>query len=659
MKKSILTFVLLILCSCVGAKTYMVKSPDGNIQVNVNTDKQFTYSVQFKGDVLINASPISMELQGGKTFGVNSKVKSAVVTPHRGKITAFAYKKAVVQDDYNELVLKCGDFSLLFRVYDQGAAYRFISNLKKNIIVKAEEATFNFAKDWQAFVPYSRENGDFEKQFGNSFENTYTHVSLSQWNAAKIAFTPVIVEADHGVKVALSEADLEDYPGMFVNNATHGTVLKGVFAPYPKEVKQGGHNNLELQVLSRENYIAKSKAFAKFPWRIINIASKDKELLDNDMVYRLASPARFSNTSWIKPGKVAWDWWNDWGIYGVDFKAGVNTQTYKAYIDFASRNHIEYVILDEGWAVNKKADLFQVVPEIDLKEIVDYAKSKNVGIILWAGCYAFDRDMEHVCKYYSEMGVKGFKIDFMNRDDELMVQFHYRAAAMAAKYHLLVDFHGTYKPTGLNRTYPNVINFEGVDGQEQNKWATTKDYDQVQYDVTVPYARMLVGQMDYTQGAMLNGTRDAYHPSNSCPMSQGTRAHQLAMYTVFFSPLNMLCDSPTNYEKEPECTEFISGVPTTWDATCPLDGKVGEYAAVARRKGSTWYVGVLTNWTARDIILDLSAIKAGGKKAVSFGDGVNADKNAQDYVKKEITIPVDGKLKVHLAPGGGFTLKIE
>ena len=314
-------------------------------------------------------------------------------------------------------------------------------------------------------------------------------------------------------------------------------------------------------------------------------------------------------------------------------------------------------VVDEGWAVNKKADLFQVVPEIDLKEIVDYAKSKNVGIILWAGCYAFDRDMEHVCKYYSEMGVKGFKIDFMNRDDELMVQFHYRAAAMAAKYHLLVDFHGTYKPTGLNRTYPNVINFEGVDGQEQNKWATTKDYDQVQYDVTVPYARMLVGQMDYTQGAMLNGTRDAYHPSNSCPMSQGTRAHQLAMYTVFFSPLNMLCDSPTNYEKEPECTEFISGVPTTWDATCPLDGKVGEYAAVARRKGSTWYVGVLTNWTARDIILDLSAIKAGGKKAVSFGDGVNADKNAQDYVKKEITIPVDGKLKVHLAPGGGFTLK--
>lgn len=659
MKKSLLTLLLLLVCCVAGAKSYTVSSPGGSIVVSVTTDKQFAYSVQFKNQVLISASPISMTLADGRTFGVKSKVRKAVSASHEGTINAVAYKKKTIRDNYNELTLQCGDFDLVFRVYDQGAAYRFVSHLKKDFIVEGEQATFNFAKDWQAFVPYVREDGDFEQQFNNSFENTYTHTSLSKLNAAQLAFIPFIVEAGQGVKVAIAEADLENYPGMFVNNASHGTALKGVFAPYPKDVVQGGHNELQLLVKSREAYIAKSKAGAKFPWRIINISAEDKDLLNNDMVYCLAESPRFKDTSWIKPGKVAWDWWNDWGIYGVDFQTGVNTATYKAYIDFASRNHIEYVILDEGWAVNKQADLFQVVPEIDLKEIISYATSKNVGIILWAGCYAFERDMEHVCKHYSEMGVKGFKIDFMNRDDALMVKFHYDAAAMAAKYHLLVDFHGTYKPTGLNRTYPNVINFEGVAGQEQNKWSTMSEYDQVEYDVTIPYARMLAGQMDYTQGAMLNGTRSTYHPSNSCPMSQGTRAHQLAMYTVFVSPLNMLCDSPTHYEKDADCTAFIADVPTVWDETVPLDGKVGEYAAVARRSGSTWYVGVLTNWTARDITLDLSAIKAGGRQAVTFGDGANAEKFAEDYVKRQITIPQDGKLTVHLAPGGGYTLKIQ
>ncbi len=547
-------------------------------------------------------------------------------------------------------------FQLIFRAYNDGIAYRFVALKKGPFTVSGEQAEFNFPKDWKAFVPYTDSEGTLEQQVNNSFENTYTFAPLSQMNAKHIAFIPVVIEADNGIKVAVTEADLENYPGMFALNPDNGKSIKGYFANYPKAIKQGGHNMLEELVQSRENYLVQCNGQRNFPWRVLCISRQDKQLMNNDMVYRLAAPARFQDTSWIHPGKVAWDWWNDWGLYHVPFKSGVNTETYKYYIDFASKHHIEYVILDEGWAVNGKADLMQIVPEINLPEIISYAKQKNVGIILWAGYYAFDRDMEEVCKHYSQMGVKGFKIDFFNRNDAKCVNFHYRAAAMAAKYHLILDFHGTYKPTGLNRTYPNVLNFEAVAGQEQNKWSTMQRYDQVDYDVTLPYTRQLQGQMDYTQGAMHNGTKETFRPCNSDPMSQGTRCHQLAEYVVFFSPLNMLCDSPTHYEQEPECTDFIAGIPTTWDQTRPLAGKVGQYAAVARRKGNIWYVGAVNNWTARDLTLDLKSLA--GKKAVVFQDGVNADRFAEDYQKTEITIPADGLLKIHMAPGGGYAMEV-
>jgi alpha-glucosidase len=377
------------------------------------------------------------------------------------------------------------------------------------------------------------------------------------------------------------------------------------------------------------------------------------------MVYRLASPNIIGDYSWVKPGKVAWDWWNDWGLFGVDFKVGINTKTYKAFIDFASANHIEYVILDEGWAVNKKADLFRIISQINLPEIINYGKQKGVGIILWAGYYAFDRDMEKVCRHYSEMGVKGFKIDFMNADDQQMVDFETRAAATCAKYKLLVDFHGTYKPAGINRTYPNVLNFEGVNGLEQMKWASLKEDDQVTYDETVPFIRMLAGPIDYTQGAMRNATKRNYRYIYSEPMSQGTRCHQLAEYVIFFSPLCMLCDSPSNYEREQECTDFISGVPTVWDETVPLKSEIGKYVGIARRKGDVWYLGVTNNWDARDISLKLSFLKGGRVyDAVVFEDGANADRIAMDYVKRTAEVSSDTDLKIHLAPGGGIAVKL-
>lgn len=658
--KRIITSIFFLLLTCTGlmAKSFNIISPDGRLKAQVEVGKTVAYQLSCGSQLLLRPSKVAMRIAGDKTWGVNSKLKSAVTSAHSGSIKAFAYKKDRVTDNYAQLTLQFKEgFRILFRLYDEGLAYRFVSDQKKSLNVEDETADFNFAKDFETLLPYARPDGDYKDQVHNSFEDTYTKVEVSKFSPKKLAFLPLIVKADDNVKMVIAESDVEDYPCMFVRPGDKGTALKAFFAPYPKEVKQGGYNNLEQLVTSTEDYIAKAKAQRNFPWRIINVSTEDGQLLDNDMVYRLASPNRIGDTSWIKPGKVAWDWWNNWGVYNVDFKSGVNTQTYEYYIDFASKHGIEYVILDEGWAMKKKADLMQIVPGIDLKKIIDYGKQKNVGIILWAGYKAFDRDMENVCKHYAEMDVKGFKIDFMDRNDADCVDFHYRAAATAAKYHLICDFHGTFAPTGLNRTYPNVVNFEGVNGQEQNKWSTMEQYDQVQYDVTVPFARMLAGQMDYTQGAMINSTKNTYVPCNSRPMSQGTRCHQLAEYVIFLSPLNMLCDSPTHYIGEPVCTDFIAKIPTTWDETIPLKSEIGEYVAVARKKDGKWYVGAITNWTPRDLELDLSPLKVGGKRATMFSDGMNADKFAEDFIKKEVEVPSNGKITVHLAPGGGMVLE--
>ena len=498
----------------------------------------------------------------------------------------------------------------------------------------------------------------FEEQFFNSFEQPYVNETISSLNDKRLKILPLLVDLGDGRKVCITEADLEDFPGMFLNNETGKPSLKAVHAPYPKVKEQGGHNQLQMLVKERENYIAKTSGTRSFPWRAFIISRNDKELADCDMVYRLASPSRVNDISWIKPGKVAWDWWNAWNLYGVDFRAGINNETYKYYIDFAAENGIEYVILDEGWAVNKKADLMQVVPEIDLPELVTYADGKNVGLILWAGYWAFHRDMENVVKHYADMGIKGFKVDFMDRDDQEMVRFINEASELCARYNMLVDFHGMYKPTGAQRTWPNVINYEGVNGLEQLKWSP-KGYDQVTYDVQIPFIRQFAGPMDYTQGAMRNAIKKNYNPVNSEPMSQGTRCRQLATYVIFDSPLNMLCDNPSNYKREPECTAFIARIPTVWDETLGLDGKVGEYITMARSSGDEWYVGGLTNWDKRDIIVDLSFLGEGFYEIELFKDGINADRAACDYKRVVMPVPEDRQLKVTLFPGGGFAGRIE
>ena len=469
-------------------------------------------------------------------------------------------------------------------------------------------------------------------------------------------FLPAVVHANDGMNICFTETNLDDYPGMYLYNGDGGTSLEGRFAPYPLRCEPGGYNNIEVLVKERADYIARIEGPRTLPWRIA-VVGTDAGLAASDLSWLLAEPSKIDDTSWIRPGKVAWDWWNAWNISGVDFRAGINTETYEYYIDFAASQGIEYVIMDDGWAARHGEDLFEINTDIDLRRIIDYAASKNVGIILWAGYWAFDRDMERVCKHYAEMGVKGFKVDFMDRDDQLMTAFNYRAAETAARYGLVLDLHGTHKPAGLNRTWPNVLNFEGVHGLEQMKWSAAT-IDQMKYDATIPFIRQVAGPMDYTQGAMRNASRGNYRPVHSEPMSQGTRCRQLAEYVVFESPITMLCDSPSNYMKEPECFAFMASVPTVWDETVALTGSVGEYIAIARRSGDTWYIGAMTDWTPRELELDLSFIGNGNYDVESFADGINADRAARDFRKTVSELPQDRRLKIRMAPGGGYAARI-
>ena len=670
MKKHLLTILLLFLgmAALQAQTTQTITSPNQKLKlkVDLNSDR-IRYSISDGQGEIMSLSEAYMELGDGTVLGsepLRSLRKGGRRSVDR-MVASPLYRKDSIHEQYNELYLqyKAG-YSVVFRVYNSGVAYRFETAFKNPITVKTEEVRFSFAEDYLAYpalVPYvnreRKENDPLDVFYETSFENTYTHFRhLSEMDPNHLAFLPLMVELPHGRKVVITESDLRDYPGMYMRRgAAHS--FQGVFAPLPKRWEQGGHNNLQYRVKEREDCIAKTAGTRTFPWRIIAVSQEDKDLVDNDLVYLLAAPSQVEDISWIKPGKVAWDWWNNWNIWGVDFKAGINNETYKYYIDFAAEKGIEYVILDEGWAVNKQADLFQVVPEIDLPMLVKYAASKGVGIVLWAGYAAMDKDMERVCQHYSEMGVKGFKVDFMDRDDQIVVNFYERMAAMAAKYHLFIDFHGAYKPTGLNRTYPNVLNYEGVFGLEQCKWVDSKT-DMVKYEVTIPFIRMLAGPMDFTQGAMRNGAKGCYFPSWNEPMSQGTRCRQLAEYVIFDAPFAMLCDAPTAYMQEPECTEFIAKVPTVWDETRILDGRVGEYVISSKRKGDTWYIGAITDWNARTVEIDLKALGITSGTVTMFVDGPNAKRKGVDYQKKAMPVPADGKLSVELAPGGGTAMII-
>jgi alpha-glucosidase len=490
-----------------------------------------------------------------------------------------------------------------------------------------------------------------------AFQNIYDITPVSKANPLP-AFLPLTVAYDNGLKLTLLESDLEAYPGVFVSADSTANTLNGVFAHYPSATDFYPWRKQEY-VTATHDYISRSTGARNYPWRVFAITTDDTQMPVNNLVYALASPNRIGDTSWIKPGKVAWDWWNNWGLSGVPFVAGINQETYKYYIDFAANNGLEYVILDEGWYDPKSGDMLTVIPELNLQELIDYGKERGVGIVLWTVFNVLDSQLEEACSKYAAMGVKGFKVDFLDRDDQTAVEMVYRIADATAKHKLFLDLHGFYKPTGINRTYPNIINFEGVFGMEEVKW-TKLEKNMPLYDVIFPYIRMMAGPVDYTPGAMRNGTKADWKAIYSNPMSMGTRCHQLATYIVHDSPFTMLCDAPTNYRGEEQCVAFIAAVPTDVDETRILSGKIGESLVSARRAGDCWWVGGLTNWDGRDVIVSYDFLPEGKTfKAIRFIDGVNADKVATDYATDTVIVNSNTKQTIRMASGGGFAIRIE
>ena len=648
----LLTFLLgSLMLNAQRTKNYELKSPDGTIILKVEPGTKLQWSVQHKGQQIIVPSSISLILETGEILGDNADIISAKEESINDQFDAINYRRSVVYDICNQLTLNCkNDYGIIFRVYNDAVAYRFFTRKKGEIIIRNEEANFNFPDDYRAFIPIQWDYRD-NKIFNSSFEALYREINISQFPKDSLAFLPVLVDLGSNLKVEVLEADLEDYPGMYLDLNQTGKGFKGVYAPYPLEIYVKGINVIPSK---RADYIARTNGARSFPWRAITITTRDKDLLNCDIVQKLASPNRLADISWIKPGQVSWDWWNDMNISHVDFKAGMNTPTYKYFIDFASANNIPYIIIDAGWTT--EVDLTKSRPDINLEEIVTHGNRKGVGVILWASWKSVQQQMEKAFPFFAELGIKGLKIDFIDRDDQLAVASTYEIARFAAENHLLIDYHGVFKPTGLQRTYPNVVGIEGVKGMENVKWANE---NVPRYDVTIPYIRNLAGPMDYTPGAMRNSNQANFRPINSMPMSKGTRCHQLAMYVVFEVPLQMLSDNPTIYMKEQECTDFITKVPTTFDETIPLDGKVAEYVAIARKKDNIWYVGAMTNWTPRELTLDFSFLGEGEYEAVIFRDGINANRDATDYRKEVIKLSSIDKLTIDLSNGGGWAARIE
>lgn len=635
-------------------KKYVLSSPDGTLKVEISAGNELAYQVMHGNDTILSHSNIGLVLENGTIVGKTPRITGERRKKIKDNIESPFYRFKEFVATGNELDLKLkGGFGIIFRAYNEGVAYRFYTTQSSDIIIKEEQAEFNFKEDYTAYLPYTTND---KKPMAMAYQNVYDITPLSKAQP-KLAFLPVTVDCG-SVKLTLLESDLEAYPGMFVQSQQGKYGLKGVFAPYPAKTDFYPWRKQEY-VTETTDFISRSRGSRSYPWRVLAITEKDTDMPVNNLVYALASPNRIGDTSWIKTGKVAWDWWNDWNLKGVPFKAGINMDTYKYYIDFASRNGLEFIVLDEGWYDPKSGDMLTVIPELDLTELIAYGKSKGVEIVLWTVFNVLDSQLEAACKKYADMGIKGFKVDFLDRDDQTAVEMVYRIAEMTARYKLTLDLHGIYKPTGINRTYPHIINFESVFGMEEVKWTDIKN-NMPLYDVTFPYIRMMAGPVDYTPGAMRNATKADWRAMYYTPASMGTRCHQLAAYIVHDSPFTMLCDAPTNYLNEQECVDFIASLPVEVDSTFIASGELGKYIVTVRKKDVNWYIGGMTNWDERDVQLDFSFLPEGmSYTAVLFKDGVNANKQAEDYRKETIRIDKDSRLTLHLASGGGFAMKLE
>ena len=625
--------------SHLSAKVIDVKSPNGELNISVDVKDKIYYSVSYGNDLLLKDCYLNLQLEN-ETLGNNPKLRST----KKGVIDEsvkreIPLKNAVVKNHCNTLRMNfAGNYAVEFRVFDNGVAYRFITDKKGDNIVMGEDFVLNFPANYKAHL--SQPNG-----FKTSYEYPYTHVNSEEYKATdRMSYLPILLETDKPYKILISEADLHDYPCMFLKS-TGRNGMQSLFPKVPLEFGEDGDRS--LKILKEADYIAKTAGKRSFPWRFMVITKEDKQLLENEMVYNLSTPCVLEDYSWIKPGQVSWEWWHDARLYGVDFRSGYNMDSYKYYIDFASKFGIPYLIMDEGWAKSTR-DPYTPNPTINLAELIQYGKERNVKIVLWLTWLAVENNFD-LFKTFADWGVAGVKIDFMDRSDQWMVNYYERVAKEAAKHKLFVDFHGSFKPAGLERKYPNVLSYEGVLGMEQGGNCRPAN------SIYLPFMRNAVGPMDFTPGSMLSAQPEDNRSTRANAMGSGTRAYQMALFVVFESGLQMLADNPVYYYRERPCTEFISSVPVTWDETKVLYAKVGEAVVVARRKGDKWFIGGITNNEGRTINLDLSFLPAGQSFTLtSFEDGINADRQAMDYKQRESKVNNATQLTIKMVRNGGW-----
>ena len=596
-----------------------LSSPNGEIKVTLNITDKIYYSIAYDGDVLLKDNSLQLALKD-EVLGQNPRLRRRKYVSVDEQLTpVMPLKFSTVTNQYNQLTLTFKNYSVEFRAYDDGVAYRFVTSRKGEVEVLGEEFAVNFPDD---YLLHLQQPGGFK----TSYEEPYTHVFSNEWKPSdKMSVLPVLIDTRKQYKILISESDLTDYPCMFLK----GTGDNGIVSTFPKApLAFGEDGDRSLKITQEADYIAKTSGARNYPWRYFVLTKDDRQLLENTMTYKLAGKNQLQDVSWIKPGQVSWEWWNDASPYGpdVNFVSGYNLETYKYYIDFASKFGIPYIIMDEGWAKSTR-DPYTPNPKVDLHELIRYGKEKNVGIVLWLTWLTVENNFD-LFKTFNEWGIKGVKIDFMDRSDQWMVNYYERVAKEAAKHHLFVDFHGSFKPAGLEYKYPNILSYEGVRGMEQMGGCYPDN------SIYLPFMRNAVGPMDYTPGAMISMQPNVYRAERPNSASIGTRAYQLALFVIFESGLQMLADNPTLYYRNEDCTRFITSVPVTWDETVALEAKAGEYAIIAKRKGDKWFIGGMTNngQTEREFAVKLDFLKKDrAYQMTSFEDGINAGRQAMDY----------------------------
>lgn len=638
----------------VSAETFKLSSPDGKLQAEVSDGAKLTLNISADGKKLLDNVEFAMLTDKGD-MGKNSTALSCDYSNHRGTIdTVWGIEKSV-KDEYNQMVINFKKFKVVVRAFDDAVAYRFVSNLGDGKMIVNDETLNIPLSDSDKLIAH------IEKGVQTSFEKPYTRLTfgeLKKQNPHSVSL-PLIVDKG-SAKIALVESDVSNYPGLRVAAGKNGAVSK--ISKYPKAFKVKVHNRFASEF---EDYIASTVASREFPWRAFIVARNDSDLADNQTVFKLAKPCAISDTSWIKPGSCVWEWWNNWNLQGVDFEAGINEQTYRYLIDFAAENSIPYVLFDAGWLTGKDAGEMVETDEklaegktfIDVKGLIDYAKSKDVKVILWVLAKSMEKYPQKAFDVMKGWGADGLKIDFTDRDDQTAMEFYENMARMAAERQMVIDMHGCAKPVGQFRTWPNLINFEGVLGGEVNKWSKAITPS---HNIDLVFTRMLMGPMDYTPGGLRNTAKGDFSPCYNFPEVQGTRAHQAAMYVVYFAPLQMLCDSASEYLKSPEILKFMAETPTTWDETKVLEGKIGKYVVIARRHGKDWYIGGMCDWDGKEVEIDLSKILSPDTdyKAEIIRDGANAGRVGTDFKYCVKSLTSADKLKLKMAPGGGFAVKL-